>query len=138
MNIQNELNIYNLDLCIENIIIEDNKDLLIKDNNIQYQLTSVYNQKYNKYNNLSSIKIDECEKKLWNDYIIDNNITLYILKIDIFENGLLIPIIEYEVYNSKTKKKLNLNICKQIKINISIPVSIDENKIFKYNSSNEY
>ena len=97
MNIQNELNIYNLDLCIENIIIEDNKDLLIKDNNIQYQLTSVYNQKYNKYNNLSSIKIDECEKKLWNDYIIDNNITLYILKKDIFENGLLIPIIEYEV-----------------------------------------
>ena len=36
MNIQNELNNYNLDLCIENIIIEENKDLLIKDNNIIY------------------------------------------------------------------------------------------------------
>ena len=70
--------------------------------------------------------------------IIDDNTTLLILKIDIFEDGLLIPIIEYEVYNSNTKKLLNLNICQGIKININIPVNIDENNLFIYNSSNEY
>ena len=34
-------------ICIENIIIKENKDFLIKDNNIVYQLTSSYNQNYN-------------------------------------------------------------------------------------------
>ena len=61
-----------------------------------------------------------------------------IFKIDIFEEGLLIPIIEYEVYNSKTKELLNLNICKDTKINLLLPVNIEENNLFKYNSSNEY
>ena len=138
MNIQNELNNNILYKCIENIIIKENKDLLIKDNNIIYQLTSVYNQNHNIYNNLSSINFDECENKLRTYYNIGNNTTLLILKIDIFENGLLIPIIEYEAYNSKTKEQLNLNICQYIKINLNIPVNIDENSIFKYNSSNEY
>ena len=63
---------------------------------------------------------------------------LIIFKIDIFEDGLLIPIIEYKVYNYKTKENLNLNICNDIKININIPVNIDENNLFKYNSSHEY
>ena len=138
INIQNELDNHKLDICIENIIIKENKDLLIKDNNIIFQLTSTTNQNYNIYNNLSSINLDECEKELRKYYSIDNNITLLLLKIDIFENGLLIPIIEYQVYNSKTKKELNLNVCKNIKIKINIPVNIDENNIYKYNSSNEY
>ena len=57
---------------------------------------------------------------------------------DIYEEGLLIPIIEYEVYNMKTKKKLDLNICESMKIDINIPVIIDKNYLFKYNSSHEY
>ena len=61
-----------------------------------------------------------------------------IFKIDIFEESLLIPIIEYEVYNSKTKEILNLNICKDTKINLLLPVNIEENNLFKYNSLNEY
>ena len=71
-------------------------------------------------------------------YNISDNITLIILKIDILEEGLLMPIIEYELFNSKTKDKLNLTICKDIKIKIYIPVSIDKNNLFKYNSSSDY
>ena len=43
-----------------------------------------------------------------------------------------------KTYNSQTKKKLDLDVCKGIKININIPVSIDEDNLFKYNSSSEY
>ena len=57
---------------------------------------------------------------------------------DIYEKGLLIPLIEYQVYNLKTKEQLDLNIFKNFVIDIIIPVIIDENNIFKYNSSSEY
>ena len=80
----------------------------------------------------------ECEKKLRSYYNINKNITLLMIKIDIFKEGLLIPIIEYEIYNSKTKEKLNLNLCKDIRIDIYIPVNIDENNLFKYNLINEF
>ena len=51
---------------------------------------------------------------------------------------MLIPIIEYEVYNSETRKTLDLNACKYSKINISIFVNINKNNLFKYNQSSEY
>ena len=57
---------------------------------------------------------------------------------EIYEKGLLIPIIEYEVYNIKTKEKLDLSVCNYINIDINIPVIIDENNLFKYNSSSDY
>jgi len=138
INIENELIKNNLDIYIENIIIKENKDLLIKENNIIYQLTSTYNQNNNEYINISTINLEECETKLRIYYNIENDIVLIILKVDIFEEGLLIPIIEYKVYNYKTKQNLNLNICKDTKVNINIPVNIDENNLFKYNSSHEY
>lgn len=77
-------------------------------------------------------------KRLRLQYNINDNVTLLLLKIDILKEYLLIPIIEYEIYNSKTKEKLNLSICKDTKAKIYIPVSIDENNLFKYNSSSEY
>ena len=138
INIENELIKNNLDIYLENIIIKQNKDLLIKENNIIYQLTSTYNQNNNEYYNRSTINLGECENKLRKYYNIDDNIALIILKIDIFEDGVLIPIIEYKVYNSKTKVKLDLNICNDIIMNINIPVNIDESILFKYNSSHEY
>jgi hypothetical protein len=52
---------------------------------------------------------------------------LLIFKVEYFIPGFLIPIFEYEIYdNSNPKNKLNLTICENVKINISIPVSIDE------------
>ena len=88
--------------------------------------------------NISNINLRLCEYELKSYYNISYNTSLLILKKDIYQNGLLIPIIEYEIYNIKTKEKLDLNICKNIKIDINIHVIIDENNLFKYNSSNEY
>ena len=100
-----------------------------------------YNQNNNNYGNISNIFLGELENKLRKFYRIDDNKTLLILKIDIYEEGLLIPIIEYEIYNSETMEKLDINNCEESKdsrIEINIAVKIDENNTFKYNSSSEY
>ena len=55
---------------------------------------------------------------------------------DYFEDGLKIPIIEYELFNNITKN--NLDLLEYDKINISIPVSINEDNLYLYNSSSDY
>ena len=119
---------------------EKNKiDIYIKNNNNIIQITSTFNQKNNIYTNISNINLGECETKLRQNYNISENDTIIIYKVDTYENGYLIPIINYEVYNLDTKeKKLDLEICEGIKIDIFIPIKINENKLFIYNSSNEF
>ena len=136
-NIKSDLIKGNLDSLLINIIEGEKKDILINDKNILYQITTSDNQN-NENKNISSIKLGECETILKYHYNISINETLLIFKMDYFEEGLLIPIITYEIYNSKTKEKLNLNICKNYKINISIPVNINEDNLFIYNLSSDY
>ena len=124
-----------MDSLLNNI---NNKDISIEEDNIKYTVTTSDNQNSFENNNISSIKLGECETKLKKHYNISDNETLLIFKVDIFEEGLLIPIIEYEVYNFETKEKLNLDICKDINIDIYIPAIINENKLNQYNSSSEY
>ena len=137
INIKNNSLICKLNLF--NIFIIDQKDIYIKDNNKLYQITSSYNQYNNEYKNISIIKLGECEERLRKYYNIDDNEILIIFKIEIRDDNYLIPVIEYEVYNLNTEeKKLDLKLCEDIKIDIFIPVSIEENNIFKYNSSSDY
>ena len=138
IKIKNELKNGNLDKFIINIIENNKNDMEFNDSNIIYQLTSSYIENNNLNDNLCNIHLGLCEDKLKSFYNISYNSTLLMLKTMIYQKGLLIPIIEYEIYNIKTKKTLDLNICEGIKINISIPADIDENNLFKYNSSDEY
>ena len=119
-------------------VIDKNEDLYIYVNDIIYQITSTYNQNNNQYNNITILKLGECEKKLKSYYNISENESLILFKIEIHENGLLIPVVEYEVYNSNGKINMDLNICNDTSINLFIPVTIDENNLFKYNKSSEY
>ena len=104
-------------------------------------LTSIKNQKNDENkNNVSTINIGECEKLLKQAYNIPNNETLFIKKIDVKEEGMNIPKIEFDVYyklNGKNLVKLNLSHCYDIKIDISIPLEINE-PLDKYNSSSGY
>ena len=137
-NIRNELKNNTLDLLILKYIKNKHKDLISYQNNIIYQITSTFNQINNHYDNISSINLSYCEAKIRNFYNINNNITLLIFKVDIIKEGYLIPIVEYEIYNSETKEKLNLTICNRIKIDIFIPINIDEKNLFKYNHSSDF
>jgi len=118
-------------------VIGNNKDLMTKENNIVYQITSSDNQNINEYNNISTIQLGKCEEKLRQTYHIYDT-PLLIFKIDNFEEGQLIPVIEYEVYEPINKTKLKLDVCKDVKIEISIPVTIEEDSLFKYNLSSDY
>ena len=127
-----------MDELISSTIKENNQDLVIYFDDAIYQYTSTYNQNNNIYNNLSIVQLKECELELKSHYNISQNESLLIFKIDKLGKDLLISIVEYEVYNMKTKEKLDLNICKDIKITIIYPVDLDQKQLFKYNSSSEY
>ena len=65
---------------------------------------------------------------------------MYILKIDVNQEGLKIPKIEYEVYYplfGDSLIKLNLTVCKDSKIDLSIPIVITES-LDKVNQSSGY
>ena len=119
-------------------IIEENNDIILEENDIIYQLTTTTNQNNNNYYNISTVKLGECENRLKEHYNISQNESLLIFKIDYFIPDFLIPIIEYEVYNPYTKESLELGICEKDLINISIPVSINENEIFKHDPNSSF
>jgi len=137
-NIKNDLFSGALDLLLLDIINGNKEEIIMKDNDTIFQITTIDNQKNNKNNNISTILFGECEQKLKSYYNISENQTLILLKIDYFKKGSLIPIIGYEVFNSFTKEILDLKYCNDTYINLNIPVSIDENNIFKYDPNSEY
>ena len=94
-------------------------------------ITNSENQRRQKTLNISLTTIDlgECETKLKQEYNISKNKSLYIFKVDILQDGLKIPKIEYEVYyplHGKNLIKLNLTICQGVKMEFLIPVNINQ------------
>ena len=79
-----------------------------------------------------------CESYLRNAYNVPNNGTLIIYKIDYYIYDFLIPITEYQVFYQRKYYLLDLNYCENQYILIQIPVSINENEIYKYNPYSEY
>ena len=63
---------------------------------------------------------------------------LIIFKVDYYEEGLLTPIVAYEIIHPIIKEPLNLEYCNKTKINLLIPAIIDESNLLKYNSPSEY
>ena len=117
------------------------EDTVIEEKGISYTITTTNNQKNNQNNNVTTINFGDCENKIKEYYGIQINKSLYILKIDITEEGMSIPKIEYEVYyplKGENLVKLNLTICEDSKIDISIPAKINENEIDKHNQSSSY
>ena len=131
-DIFNELNITDIDNGKDKKIIE--KDLTII-------LTSTFNQKNNEDKNNITMNLGQCENILKTEYNISKYDSLYILQIISEEEGMKIPKIEYEIYyplnNSNELTKLDLNSCKDTKIEISIAVKINDT-LDKYNSSSDY
>ena len=136
-NIQNDIINHKIDDLIDNIT-ETKQDLVVREEDTIYQITTTENQNNNKYNNISSVKLGDCEDRLKDIYGISKNKSLIIFKIDYYSPGLKIPIIGYEIFHPVNKSKLDLNYCKDILVELNIPVSIDEDNIFKYDPNSGY
>ncbi len=87
---------------------------------------------------MSTVIFGECETNLKAHYKIGENKTLIIFKIDYYIKDSLIPIVGYEIFHPDTMERLNLSLCNQSQINISIPISIDEDNLMKYDPNSEY
>ena len=128
----------NLDSLISEIISGESPGLFIQEDDIIFQLTTTENQLKDEYNNISTIDLGGCEDELKFRYGINPEDSLIILKVDYFMEGLLIPIIGYEIFDPTNKTKLNLSYCKDYQINYNIPVKINEDEIDKYNINSKY
>ena len=117
---------------------EGNSDLIIKDKKEIYQITNSIKLKNHEYNNISSIDFGECENILRKIYNINDNQKLIIFKMEYKIDSFSIPIIEYQIFHPITNELLNLKYCKNLKINISIPVTIEERYLYKHNPYSEY
>ena len=94
----------------------------------------------NKNINKTTIDLGKCEYILKEFYNIHENKTLFIKIVEVEEEGMIIPKVEYEIYNLLDEynfEKLNLSLCRNEKIEISIPISINDS-IDIYNSSSGY
>ena len=124
----------------DRIIFEKDNDYVLNYNNVNYTITSTKNQQNDKNKKVSTINLGKCEDKIKEKYNIGKNDNLYILKLDIKLDK--IQKVEYEVYSpdsTNNLKLLNLSICENIKIDISIPIELSKEEIDKYNkSSNIY
>ena len=137
-NIKKDIEEGKLVSILSDVKNENKKDIEIYEDNITYQITSSYNQNNKQYDNTSILQFAECERKLKSIYDINKNETLIIFKVDIFEEGLNMPIVEYEIYHPRNYSKLDLSVCEEYKINIIVPVSINEDELYLYDPSSDY
>ena len=128
----------NMNSSITNLINGEKEDLIAEYKDITFQLTTTENQKDGSYNNISTIDLGECEDILKRIYGIDSNLSLVILKVDYKMEGLLIPVIGYEVYHPTNYSQLNLTYCKNTSVKLNIPVSINEEEAEKYDPNSGY
>ena len=77
--------------------IDNGEDEIIKTDKMVVTLTTVENQKNKINQNITTIDLGECENLLRNYYNISSNVILYMKKIEVVQEGMKIPKIEYHV-----------------------------------------
>ena len=119
----------------------NNEELYLKEKDVTYSFASSKDNDIKENDNRTIINLGLCEDKLKDIYNISKNNSLYILKLDIFFEGMKIPKLEYEVYyplNNTNFVLLDLSLCEDIKIEKTYPLKIEEDKIDQYDSKSEY
>jgi len=119
--------------------VEEGKGYFFEEKGLLMSFMTTESQKENK--NGTRINLEQCEDKLKEFYNVSKNNSLFILKMEIEQKFLNIPKIEYDVYyplNNTKMEALNLSLCENTKIEISIPVNISKADIDKYNPKSNY
>ena len=112
-----------------NITKEYINSTTIETSNFIFQLISLEEQKANIKENISYIDFGQCENILKRQ----NNNLLIILKTDIRNDKYSSTYVQYEIYDSTTGNKINLNECQEMNIDIYIPTILDNNSLLLFN-----
>ena len=107
------------------------ENTLIKTPSVAFQLTSLDYQKNNNLN-LSIVDLGQCEIKLKKHYTISEEDDLIIFKIDIQDSDKSLTYVQYEIYHPFTLEQLDLTVCQNEIINITIPANLDSETINIY------
>ena len=106
--------------------------------NYYYHLTTLENElnqggKTNKTHQFSRIDLGECEDVLKEKNNLNENTSLIILKYEKISNISSERDLQYEIYEPINKTRLDLSVCKDIQIDIYIPVILSEKLQDLYN-----
>ena len=91
-----------------------------------FQFTNSLNQLVSNDSRFSNIDLGECEALLKTTYSIDANLSLIFFKYERVGSIGSERDIQYEVYHPITYEKLNLSICEDIKVTLTIPIEISD------------
>ena len=118
--------------------LDNGHDEIFKYDKMIIILTTSQNQKNNSNSNISIIDLGECETILREEFEVKDN--LYIKKIDVIQEGMKIPKIEYDVYykSGKSLSKIDLSNCSSTNISLLLPMKITENIDILNGSSGYY
>ena len=124
---------------VDDILKDDykGKNTVIQTENVVFQLSKYEDQKNNENPIVSSIDLLECEKILKTKYNISQELSLIVIKTDIKSTDLKSTYVQYEIFHPNTLDKLNLEFCKEVKIEISAPVKLEYGEIALINSVSE-
>ena len=120
--------------------LDEGEDEIIEISNVKIILTTTKNLKNNENNNMTTIDLKECETLIKNAYNISLNESLYMKILGVQQESMKISKTEFDVYsklNGTNLISLNLSICKDSRISLSVPVDINED-LDKLNSSSAY
>ena len=120
--------------------IDKGNDFVAKNEKMTISLTTIDSQKNNKNDTLTKVDIGPCEDILRSVYNISSDKILYMKKIEVNQEGMKIPKIEYDIYcklNGTNLIKLDKSFCRNVKVEISVHVILTEN-IDKLNTSSDY
>ena len=129
-NITNNI-LNNFDPLKDDEIIIEGKD------NVHYVLMTLEKAKNNTHEQISRIDIGECEDKLRQTNNINNNTALLILLLEKKSNISSERNLQFEIYESLNKTKLDLTVCKDIPIEIYVPLILNDKLINLYNELKE-
>ena len=117
-------------------IIDNKKDIIIKEENEKVQISTLKSQKNNL--NYSSIDLGPCEDKLRKIYHLDETEDLIVFKIEHYLPNINIPIIDFILLNQNASINLNLSYCSNDYIQYTIPIEINEDEEYIYDPNSSY
>ena len=107
--------------------ISDNSINIIQTENVIFQLSTFEEQKNSDNPNVSSIDLGKCEELIKSQEGLNEEDNLIVLKTDIKSDDLTSTYVQYEIYHPYSLALISLEVCKDIPINVNIPVTLDEN-----------